>query len=73
MINLTDEMKSFLAACINKEGSGDHPCADKNNLQYFNRNYTLYCLNESFSKLNKDGKKLAVDILFLYLPKLKEK
>lgn len=56
------DVKSIACNCVNKFGSGMHPVADNDSLDFFKRDYVLTCMQtahdafkrrEQFSQANK--------------------
>ena len=63
--SLNDAEKSFVASVINNLGSGQHPVADSNELEYFKLDYVKKLLKKcsTTKKLNVAGKEMANNIL----------
>jgi hypothetical protein len=55
----TDDERSLLCLCINKKGDGQHPCAEPDNLQYFEDDYAVACIDKAMVFLNKAGAAVA--------------
>ena len=64
---LTKEQKQLLCLCINKKGTGEHPCAEVNNLQYFAVDYAVECLAKSEGFLNPAGAAIAEQIHNIFI------
>jgi hypothetical protein len=68
LTHLPPANRALIAAAINRFGSGQHPAADPESLDYFTRSYAAACVHVAMSTkskpaLNEDGRALALDTL----------
>ena len=64
--SLKDSEKKLLASVINSLGSGDHPWADFETIQFFAEDYVFECINKG---LNSEASEPAK----MFLSNIKEK
>jgi hypothetical protein len=62
---LTDEEKILMCQCINNYGSGDHPWADDQTLEFFEKNYALGCVALAYysGNMSEKGKYVAETVI----------
>ncbi len=62
-VDFTNHEENFVCSMINRYGSGQHPCADNNNLHGFYVKYTLQVLKKAKKKLSETGLVMAEQVL----------
>lgn len=56
---LTEDERLLVCLCINKKGTGQHPCAEAHNLEYFDTKYAVECIDKAMVFLNDAGTRVA--------------
>lgn len=54
------DLKNHLAAIINTYGKGQHPFADVNNLDYFEKDYIKECLQIAWDKNDDEHRRQII-------------
>jgi hypothetical protein len=47
---MKDEHKTIAAKCINSFGTHDHPYADKDGIEFFDKDYIIECLCNALAR-----------------------